>query len=220
MSSLAARQREARFRAQHPPRPRNECSPRSKVRRPDVDLAAEWRLARRQMSWPVCTWLLRQGVQMSSLLFCPGWRVGVMSIAPDDDGLWAPDDGGRNAIVLPANSFDDGVIDDLVAFLPENPKRFWRRTGRAVVMGLAAHRRAAFARAPLTIYASPLSWLRADRAGVVLLDEAEPLLVHLPGITDFVCDEVEAGHRLQWLLSWRRQVPRVLVPRWTLRGAE
>jgi antitoxin (DNA-binding transcriptional repressor) of toxin-antitoxin stability system len=59
-----------------------------------------------------------------------------------------------------------GAIADIVAWRPDDPWRWWVRTGAVPVLGEAEIERAAFHDAPLWLFATPSDWLfNHDRRG-------------------------------------------------------
>ena len=115
--------------------------------------------------------------------------VSVVSILSAAVGLvradtfgdfWEPSEDGQLFLTVPAIGWSEVV--DLVVFRLDTPERWWVRTGYAKALGLddAAIVRAATPiwRLPgdplppsLPVFATPLSWLRNDAAGVVILHE-------------------------------------------------
>lgn len=107
------------------------------------------------------------------------------------------------ALVIPA--LEDGDLVDLVAWHP--------RTGRIASLD----RRAGLLAgpppepdAPLVVFADPLSWLAACRAGVVVVHEnlARPYLLAQPAIQ---AADVDHGEKLQAMLA-KVRLPRIVVP--------
>jgi hypothetical protein len=110
-----------------------------------------------------------------------GWPrrfVGLARIEVLRGGLWAPDEGGRAACILPA--LDDGALADLVAVLPDDRLRPLRRRGDAWCLGLDAFEAVCWEHhiciddpsgiPPLGVFDDPLAWLGAGGDGICPLD--------------------------------------------------
>jgi hypothetical protein len=107
------------------------------------------------------------------------------------------------ALVIPA--LDDGELVDLVAWHP--------KTGRLASLDRRAGWLAGPAPepdAPLVVFADPLPWLAACRAGVVVVHEnlARPFLLAQPAIQ---AADVGHGEKLQAMLT-KVRLPRIVVP--------
>lgn len=159
-------------------------------------------------------WMRARGVEESSLAAAGGFGVARARI---DGGLWEPDDDGVPVVVLPARSpsgFDGaaGILYDLAAFRPDDPKTILRRRGDAVWLGEDELELCAFWHLPPTLRADPMDWLRAGAKGIVSLDwkEASERLLDFSGIE--CADEALAG-RVRRTLSdlLMRRMPMVRV---------
>ncbi|MGU3386991.1 hypothetical protein ACLBYG_20945 [Methylobacterium sp. D53M] len=107
------------------------------------------------------------------------------------------------ALVIPA--LEDGELVDLVAWHP--------KTGRLASLDRRAGWLAGPAPepdAPLVVFADPLAWLAACRAGVVVVHEslARPFLLAQPAIQ---AADVGHGEKLQAMLT-KVRLPRIVVP--------
>lgn len=107
------------------------------------------------------------------------------------------------ALVIPA--LEDGDLVDLVAWHP--------KTGRLASLDRRAGLLAGPAPepdAPLVVFADPLPWLAACRAGVVVVHEnlARPFLLAQPAIQ---AADVAHGEALQAMLA-KVRLPRIVVP--------
>jgi hypothetical protein len=131
---------------------------------------------------------------------------GIASVQPTDDGLFTFAEGGVPAVILPAYDGIPGLLDanperhvehllDLVAFDVENPDRFWRRRADALLLGNAFLEIAGETRAPVPVFKTPMSWLRAGGAGVCILDWdwARDLLLDL----ELIAEDLELGSSLE-----------------------
>ena len=100
------------------------------------------------------------------VLFGPRHHVGAARIVTTSDGLFELHPDGEIALVVP-----EGVpevpgwdsIHDLIAFLPDEPGRWWRRRGDVDLLG--ASNMTPWRLSPLVIHATPLSWLQGTAAG-------------------------------------------------------
>lgn len=95
--------------------------------------------------------------------------LGKQRIRPHRDGSYEPDPEGKPALVVPvSDSYTSDNFDpiDLIAFQPNRPHRLWHRTGAAPLMNVDAIYRADV----LGVWDSPLTWLRWNKHGVVILD--------------------------------------------------
>ncbi|MCH7833022.1 MAG: hypothetical protein IIC55_09155, partial [Proteobacteria bacterium] len=104
---------------------------------------------------------------------------------------------------------DEGLID-IMAFEPSNPARWYLRLGNAVLLGLHNARLAVFEESPVMVHATPLDWLRADCAGVVVLDWKADLLSYLDGYGILVDDDT-TRRRLQQAFKRHIHIPEVRV---------
>lgn len=125
-------------------------------------------------------------------------------------GLWTEAQSGHRSIILPV--MQTGELIDLVAFRLETPLTFFSHEGLAAVLGGDDLERAAYFAQPLTVFESPLDWLRARRRGIVVLDQARFWPLHLTGIPTLRCTSVEFGRRLREALQRPFPIPQIQVP--------
>ena len=135
---------------------------------------------------------------------------GVGSIRRLQDGCFEFAENGRSVAVLPVYDSAtpawsplehrfDGLLD-LLAFDPTQPERWWLRRGQALLLGSIYVGLALEADSALPIYANPMSWIKANAEGVVVLDwEAAPSL--LLDASEFLAEDVALGDRLQAALA-------------------
>ena len=106
---------------------------------------------------------------------------GIADIKPTDDGHFEFTEDGLTAVVIPAYDTIPGNLGanperhvehllDLVAVDLDHPDRFWRRRGEALVLGSAYLDIAGQEGEPIPVFKTPMSWLQAAGAGVVVLD--------------------------------------------------
>ncbi len=131
---------------------------------------------------------------------------GLAEITPTDDGLFEFTEDGLQALIIPAYDGIPGNLDanperhveelrDLVAIDVEDPERFWRCRGEALVLGNAYLEIAGETRAPVPVFKTPMSWLRAAGAGICILDWGwcrDLLLDH-----ELIAEDLELGAVLE-----------------------
>ena len=139
-----------------------------------------------------------------------GGRFGLHPITTFRDGTFELASDGPNALIIGADLLDDG-LDDLVAWCPERPDRWWHRLGFARLLNEYAVLRAMGCREPLLLWRSPFNWLRMGCDGAVVLDWplALPLL---RGVSEVVAEDVDHGTEIERRLRDRRG-PRIMIPR-------
>ena len=135
---------------------------------------------------------------------------GIASIKPTDNILFEFAEEGATAVIIPAYDTIPGNLDanperhvehlvDLVAVDLDHPDRFWRRRGGALVLGAAYLDIAGQEGEPIMVFKTPMSWLQAAGAGVVVLDwDWVPDL--LLGF-DLIAEDVDLGERLEAALK-------------------
>ncbi|MFG0245757.1 MAG: hypothetical protein ACF8MF_06885 [Phycisphaerales bacterium JB052] len=127
---------------------------------------------------------------------------------------WQPDPIGRPLLVLPdvplADPDDErlGAVDigDLIAFNPHEPTRWWARTGAAVMLNPEGVERGQHHAEPVHVHATPLDWLRAAGAGIVVLDWSGHLPLRLAGPPRLIAADLALAERLDRALN--RPAPR------------
>ena len=131
---------------------------------------------------------------------------GLAPIRSTRDGRFEFVDDGLTAVIIPAYDTIPGNLDanpeahvehliDLVAVDLAHPDRFWRRRGDALVLGAAFLEIVGQEGEPITVFKTPISWLQAAGAGIVVLDWAwaRDLLLDL----QLVVEDVDLGDRLE-----------------------
>lgn len=162
--------------------------------------------------------LVARGVPKDFLWLGP-MRFGVAEVATDTDGTYQPMPGGRLAYIVPARPLADLDDDewgteqdlvDLVAFFPDEPGRWWVRTGAEPILHPFAIARAEIMREPLEVHSTPLDWLRAMGRGCVVLDPHTDLRFQFGGVAQLVVSERVADFALE--IERRLRAPPVTVP--------
>ena len=93
----------------------------------------------------------------------------------------------------------EGLLD-LLAIDPTRPDCWWLRRGQALLLGSIYVDLAIEAGCALPVYANPMSWLRANAEGVVILDwNAAPAL--LLDASEFLAEDLALGDRLAAALA-------------------
>lgn len=140
---------------------------------------------------------------------------GVGSIRPLQDGSFEFAETGRSVTVLPVYDSEtpawaplehrfEGLLD-LLAFDPTRPDCWWLRRGRALLLGSIYVGLALEAGCALPVYSNPMSWIKANAEGLVVLDweAASDLLLD---VGEFVAEDVDLGERIEAALA-----PSILV---------
>jgi hypothetical protein len=97
--------------------------------------------------------------------------IGVAKVQTFDSGFYEPNDDGEHVVIIAEGQRAGPVwdtLDDLIAFRPQDPGRWWRRLGAVQVLGSGNIRTEPVF--PLTLHDTPLSWLRARARGVCVID--------------------------------------------------
>lgn len=142
-------------------------------------------------------WLAGYGIGAGVVFGPHASTVGVDRIAITGD-LYEPDPQGQPAIIVPVSfEYEPEWFEpfDLVAWLPDDPARLYRRTDVADILNPVAIERAAHFGEPLALWSSPRAWLQAGLAGAVILDWRSYLSLHLGGLK-VLCDTKELAERL------------------------
>ncbi len=80
---------------------------------------------------------------------------------------WAED--GQPALHLPVPGVV-GRMEDVVAWFPSDPSRWWLRLRIGVILGLEEVERCDDLHEPLHLFWTPSDWLSAGKRGAVILD--------------------------------------------------
>lgn len=122
------------------------------------------------------TWLRdRMGIPSRVLHGRRGW-VGCGRIITDGAGYFQPHPDGEPAIVIPIGEpgWPDGWlhVDDMVAFRPSAPSKWWLRRGAVTFASEIAIDLARQEKLPIKLLDDPLQYLKSDPEGLaaVVLD--------------------------------------------------
>ena len=155
----------------------------------------------------------------------PGGALGITRIETSD-GLYQPSESGWGAIIMATAIVTGGGYEDLLAFRPATPDRWWLRRGVARWLGewelgrrmftapvhieppalMPSHR----TDEPLHIFSNPLEWLRAGCDGCVpLTPEAYGDLIYVQ--TPLTFDGVSHLERAQSLMRCPVGLPEAFI---------
>jgi hypothetical protein len=149
-------------------------------------------------------WLLNNGAGIEAI--GARWTVGAARVCFQPNGRYVPVPGLGSFAYVFACLASDGVAD-LAAWQPSSG-RIMTRLGNAGLIGQIEAEKAAsdITARPVNVWRSPLGWLRANRAGVVIVNPR--LAAHLLGGLNVIPeDDNEHGRELRAL---RVPPPRVL----------
>lgn len=150
--------------------------------------------------------LTSQGVSRRTLI--EAGLVGVSRVHMSGGSFEFSDD-GEPAFISPVHELRDGgrhldpfpATADLLAWLPRKPKTFARWLGVAMFLGEPYLRAAMEAGEAIRVYRTPLDWLRAGCAGVVILDTRRAWAEFGSLEWPLVADDVEHGRELRRILT-------------------
>ena len=127
-------------------------------------------------------------------------RQHVTTLSGEPPALYEPDELGTEHLIVPV--IEGGAVADLLAFRVEKPERWWLRNCLGAVLGQDVIDKAEFfsdtecPESSLRVFRSPLSWLRHDCAGAVILDW-RVAACRLAGIREVVAEDVGLGERIE-----------------------
>ncbi len=144
-----------------------------------ADLQHEFALTTDGVSPLVVKRFLQWGIP-PRIIYGPRHHVGVARIVTTSDGFFEFHETGARAAIVPEGvpewpAWDE--IHDLVAFMPDNPSRWWQRRGDVDLLG--ASNITPWRLSPLTIHETPLSWVQAGADGVCIVNWALDPIVTL-----------------------------------------
>jgi hypothetical protein len=134
-----------------------------------IDLADEFSAAVCSMT-PQRIDMLRGVGLCDAAIFHEPLLAGMAPIQTHSGGLYDVDDTASDwAILLPCGEWDglNWWLDDICAFFPAQPARWWRRRGIADVLGTLPYH---FSIQPRRLHAQPLGWINDLGLGLCILD--------------------------------------------------
>lgn len=135
-------------------------------------------------------WLARHGVRIDALFFAPAVRAAHVRF--DHRGRYAPNVLGELALILPVLG-QDGIQDWCAWAIRSGTTA--TRLGRGAMLGgelVGRDTGDGVTIAPLTVFTSPLGWLRARRRGIVILDPGSAAFA-LAGVALYALDNQHAN---------------------------
>ncbi len=142
------------------------------------DLAAEFDIAWRNRTDNHRAHLAEAGITFEAML--RAGDLGVERIAYAGR-LYTPSPAGFPAVILaiwsPAPpsiycAIEDPEILDLIAFRTDDPGRWWHRIGEPdLILGEDHYLDSIETGVPITVFDSPVAWLRGNCAGACILDD-------------------------------------------------
>ena len=143
-------------------------------------------------------------------------RFGRARIQPLASGNYRPSDDGDWAVILGVHDRFDELVD-CVAWLPDDPSRWWLRHGdETPLLGARALAFAADCHEPVTLLPTPEAWLLAHRERsegplVCIMDWGVDLAPLFDGVLRVECDSPDLQKQL--LRSLRAWEPRITAAR-------
>jgi hypothetical protein len=135
----------------------------------------------------------------------PAFRAQLYA---DGSFEWTPDGELVNAVAVPGIG---GIMDDIAAWRPSDPCRWWLRRQIAVILGLEAVEIADWTHEPLRLLETPFDWIEAEGKGAVILRWDAPLRLYLPQRSKIKCQSERLAHKLKAALAPPRDEYRVEV---------
>ncbi|MPZ34874.1 MAG: hypothetical protein GEV13_28475 [Rhodospirillales bacterium] len=120
---------------------------------------------------------------------------------------WAPEPGGKPAIIVP--HFEDGRLLDLVAVAPRS-RACRTREGVCTVLGREWLDRGRDYDEAVRIYPDPLAWLLDGRRGAVIVDWRAARF-DLADVPELVCTDKALAARIDKAMRQPVQMPRLVV---------
>ena len=170
-----------------------------------------WRSCRRLwLDTPEPLRVARLGPDLAPDFWFGAGLPGLANIKPTRDSRFEFAESGRPAVILPAYDTIPGNLDvnpaahvehlvDLIAAYLDRPDQFWRRRGKAMILGTAFLECAGQEGEPVPIFKTPISWLRSGGAGIAILDwrmARELLLDHV-----LIAEDLALGDQLAAVLA-------------------
>ena len=147
-----------------------------------IDLADEFSAAACSLTPKRLDLLREAGVE-----HCWPLNFGCSPIETHSNGLYEPAEQGRYAVLVPVGHHDElnWHLDDICAFYPEHPERWWRRTGDGLLLGTA---NGFSILEPRRLHSRPLDWLCDQGRGACILDWSEDPADLLMSVGSLVAD--------------------------------
>jgi hypothetical protein len=149
-------------------------------------------------------WLLDRGV--NPLAVGTPWAIGAARVVIEPGGLYVPNCIGTYAYILPC--IGTGGLIDLVCWIPATGE-IASRLGVAAMLGQRQAEEAVDDTnvRPVPVWRSPLSWLRAARTGIVVVDAVRA--GHL--LSGLVLLAEDAAHAADLRRRLRVRPPRIMI---------
>jgi hypothetical protein len=138
-----------------------------------------------------------------------GWMpFGVATIIPDDEGLFEPGAGALH-VVQPIYAGED--IIDMVAWTSADPASWRLRTGLGAWLGDLDALIDCAIDAPVSLYATPLDWLRAGGDGLCIVNWSAPELDQLLRLQSISAPDAGIAEALRRALVRPASLPEITV---------
>ena len=118
------------------------------------------------------------------------------------DGSFEWSENGLPALHLPVSGLG-GRMEDVVAWIPDAPGKWWLRRGVGVILGMEEIERCDYLHEPLHLFWTPADWLNADRRGAVILDWKCHLPFWLPCNAPIKCQDQRLARKVTAALTQR-----------------
>ncbi len=167
----------------------------------------------------------RYGVPSKTRFYLPGSAIGFARIETDGD-LYQPADEGQGALVMATAIMTGGEFEDLIAFRPSDPDRWFLRTGMGRWLGeFEIGRRLVTAPVhidppallspgrtddELHIFATPMDWLRNNADGACpLVPSAVGDLLHVQ--TPIAYDSLKHRRLIEKQMTFQGALPKAYL---------
>ena len=202
---------------------------KERTRPPQIDLYSEFSTAVRAFGKDSLHALVsRYAVQPKTRFHCPGGAIGLCHVETDGD-LYQPTDNHRSdnrALIMATAILTGARLEDLIAFRPADPGKWWLRYGTARWVGEWELARRMITRPlhieapalaepcrterPLHVFSNPLEWLRNDGDGCVpLASEAVADFIHVQ--TPLVYESLAHKRQVEASMRFPGQLPDALI---------
>ncbi len=180
-----------------------------------VDLDAEFIRLARAPTGRAMEWLIEQGVSPGIVQGGPTagdlcGPIAVGRIAVSGDTFTFAED-GQPALLHPVWNADGDEIEDLIAWFPADPSRWFLRLGTGIWLGSNCVTVSHVLETPLPIWPTPLEWLIHGGHGAIPLDRIAARYDVLD--IELVVADVEHGNKLEAWLTVPAVRPTILIAR-------